>query len=281
MKKSKVKYNPTLSVDEIANRSGVGVDAVKKYIKENGIDRRYERKVNIVNTIRKVLKQYPHATKTEVAQKTKYSIGTVRTYWDVAQGRKELIKSNTCKVPKITIRELQNFYATHPSVTADLLREEKFNAEILEPFCGSGTMADVIKSNGHIVHAYDIIDRNYGEVADFFTTKFEKGRYDIITNPPYCENLNEIVAKCLRIARDKVALLLPIKYFSGKARHEDIYMKTPPTRVYVYIERICIAKNADFITYSEAGANMEIYAWFIWDKSVETKQTELKWIHNK
>lgn len=197
-------------------------------------------------------------------------------------GGEELERSNIgrLRIPKKTLRELNNFYATHPSCTRDILREEIFCANILEPFCGVGTMSEVIKGAGYNVASYDIIDRGYGRVGDFFVVSFEKGKFDIISNPPYNENLIEIVIRCIDICKNKVALLLPIRYLSGAERYNELYRKYPPSRVYVYMERICIAKNADFDTYNDAGANKEIYGWFVWEKGFNGT-TELRWVHNE
>lgn len=280
MKKSKVKYNPKLSVAENAQINGVSIEGIRYYIKSRGIDRRYERKVNIVNEIRKYLKNQPEATKDEVSSATGYSINTVREYWDVANGTKDLPQNNDRKKrPKIDIREVNNFYATHPSTTRDILKVENFGKEILEPFCGTGTMAEVIKQSGRKVLAYDLIDRGYGDVGDFFEVDFEKNKYDIITNPPYYESLPKLIKRCIDIAKDKVAIIMPLRYLSGKNRFSDLYEHFPPSTVYVYQERIGVAKNADFDRYNDAGANLEIYAWFIWQKGFKGK-TELKWLLN-
>ena len=139
-------------------------------------------------------------------------------------------------------------------------------------------MSEVIKQDGHNVVSYDIVDRGYGQVGDFFQTDFPKHKFDIITNPPY-DNVIEIILKCIDICKDKVALLMPLRYLSSASRYNEVYQKYPPKCVYVYQERICIAKNADFKTYSDAGANMEIYAWYIWQRGYEGA-TELRWISN-
>lgn len=281
MSKSKVIYNPRLSVAENAQRNGVKEETIRFYIKSRSIDRNYERKANIVNNIRKALRLNPDATKEWVVKQTGHGINTVRKYWEVAKGN-EILPSNFDKQkhPKVDVREYREFYATHPSVTRDLLREETFGENILEPFCGSGTMAKVLTQAGHKVKAYDIVDRGYGEVCDFFNLEIPDNRWDIVTNPPYNDDLIQIINQCLKIAKNKVAILMPLRYLSGKARYSELYQQQPPSRVYVYQERICIAKNADFEKYSDAGANMEIYAWFIWDKSY-TGETLLMWMSNE
>jgi hypothetical protein len=277
---SKIQYYPKLSIHENAIKNGVSEDAIRYFIRTRKIDRRYERKVNIVNEIRAYLKEHPNATKDEVSKATKHGINTIRDYWEVAKGKGELQSVfGKGKKPRIDVREVNNFYATHPSTTRDILKVETFGKEILEPFCGSGTMSEVIKQSGRIVKAYDIIDRGYGEVGDFFEVDFEKNKYDIITNPPYYEALPKLIKRCIDIAKNKVAIIMPLRYLSGKTRFSDLYEQFPPSRVYVYQERIGVAKNADFDRYNDAGANLEIYAWFIWQKGFKGK-TELKWLLN-
>ena len=119
-----------------------------------------------------------------------------------------------------------------------------------------------------------------GGVADFFKLNVEEGKLDIITNPPYNDRLAEIISRCIKLCRQKVAILMPLRYLSSNARYNDIYKNNPPARVYVYQERICIAKNGDFETYNDAGANLEIYAWYIWEKGY-IGEPILRWIHNE
>ena len=279
-KESRIHYNPSLTIEENAKNNGVSVDGIRYYIKSRGIDRNYERKVNTVEAIRKCIKKHPKATKAEVAKKTKLGINTISKYWDAANGKEEIKPTNFGreKQPKKKLRELNDYYATHPSCTSDILREEKFHSEILEPFCGGGSMSEVIKHQGYNVTSYDIVDRGYGDVGDFFEEDFEKGKYDIISNPPYQEDLCKVVNRCLEICKNKVALLFPIRYLSGRERYNEIYKQHPPVRVYAYQERICIAKNGQFDKY-EKGQNLEIYAWYVWEKGYKGK-TELRWIHN-
>lgn len=280
MRESKIKYDPKLSIHENAVKNNVSDDGIWYYVKTRKIDRRYERKVNLVNEIRTYLKAHPDATRNEVATALKHGINTIREYWDIAKGKKVLqsdIGSN--KKPRIDIRELNDFYATHPSATWDILNAETFDSKILEPFCGAGTMAEVIKQSGREVKASDIIDRGYGEICDFFNLEVKQGEYDIITNPPYNKDIPKIVKRCVELAKNKVAILMPLLYLSSKARFDGLYESLPPSRVYVYIERICIAKDGNFNKYKDT-TNKETYAWYIWEKGY-SGETILKWIANE
>ena len=277
--KIELKYNPSLSPEENAKRNGVSVATVRKYIHDNDIDRRFDRKQAIIDDCRAYLKKHPQATQKELSLKTGHSRSTIRQYRQFIVTENELTVFDEEKSKRRQLRQKNNYYATHPSVTQDLLREETFSELILEPFCGDGIMAEVIKNNGYEVEAYDIIDRGYGKVGDFFSVAYPVKRYDIITNPPYDDNLVEIVKRCLFLCKNKVAILLPVHYLSGKERHSELYSKYPPSRVYVYSERIIIAKNGDFNKFSDGGVNRTIYAWCIWERGYQGS-TELKWIHN-
>ena len=279
MRESKIQYNPLLSVAQNAKRNNVTEAAIRYYIKVNNIDRRFDRTQNLIADCRKYLKKHPNATKAELHEKTGHSLSTIRIYWEHITTEKELTNFDSQKKQKRQLRQLNNFYATHPSCTADILREEEFYKDVLEPFCGVGSMSEVIKQHGHNVLSYDIVDRGYGLVGDFYQVDFPRRKYDIITNPPY-DNIIDVVLRCLDICKEKVAVLMPLRYLSSGSRYNELYKKCPPKRVYVYQERICIAKNADFEKYNDAGANMEIYAWYIWERGFKGA-TELKWISNQ
>ena len=274
------RYNPSLSVAENARINGVDEDSMRYYIKSMGIDRRYEAKVSIIEDIRKHLTGHPNATKAEVVRATGHGINTVRRYWDIALGEDSSALSKIGnKITKKGLHQFHNFYATHPSCVSDILRVETFNHFVLEPFCGIGSISEVLKKHGYEVESYDIVDRGYGKVGDFFEVDFEENRYDILTNPPYTENLTDIINRCISLCHSKVALLMPLRYLSGAERYREIYQINPPARIYVYQERIGIAMNGDFEKYNDPGANREIYAWYIWQKDY-TGATELHWIHN-
>jgi 23S rRNA G2445 N2-methylase RlmL len=113
-------------------------------------------------------------------------------------------------------------------------------------------------------------------LQDFKDFTQPKERSVIITNPPYTLFV-PMVERAMAICNKKVAMLLPLRYLTSKERFE-VFKKYPPKYVYVYIERICIAKNGKFEEY-DAGANMEMYAWYVWEKGFEGEPT-LRWIHN-
>ena len=69
-RESRIQYNPALSVKENAKKNGVSEAAIRDYIKTHSIDRRYDRKQNIIEDCRKYLKKHPKATLDEIQKKS-------------------------------------------------------------------------------------------------------------------------------------------------------------------------------------------------------------------
>lgn len=177
-------------------------------------------------------------------------------------------------------RESNDFYATHPSCARDLMRVESFNHNVCDPCAGLGHLIEPFKESGYNVIASDIINRGYGVGnIDFLTEDFNSiytTPSDFIINPPY-KLLLPFVTKCIQLTVNKVAVLMPLRYLSGKERN-NFYIDNPPKTVYAYIERIQLAKNGDFERYQK-GQSLETYAWVIWEKDYKG-ETTLKWLHN-
>ena len=77
-RESRIQYNPALSVKENAKRNGVSDAAIRAFLKTHCIDRRHDRKQNIIEDCRKYLKKHPNATWDEVQKKTGHSLSTIR-----------------------------------------------------------------------------------------------------------------------------------------------------------------------------------------------------------
>ncbi len=65
-------------------------------------------------------------------------------------------------------RVSMDFYATQPEAIDLLLKKVNLPHVILEPACGCGTLSERLKKYVHEVFSYDIVDRGYGEVQNFF-----------------------------------------------------------------------------------------------------------------
>ena len=271
-----IKYNPKLSIKKNAKLNECSESAIRKFIHKNSIDRRFDRKVALVMELRKLYTNGMSAY--SLALKAKKSINTINKYWEYITSEKELSDFDTEKEQKVKVPQPNEYYATHPSVTLDLLRVESFHHSILEPACGGGFISQPLIDNGYIVHSSDLIDRGFGNGGiDFLLYEFEKDKYDIVTNPPYTFFI-PFLLKAIEICRNKVAMLLPVTFLSCKQRCK-IYKSYPPHTVYIYTDRICIAKNGEFEKY-DSTINPQMYAWFVWQKGFKENPT-IKWITNK
>lgn len=180
-----------------------------------------------------------------------------------------------------TKREVNDYYATPPSAVEMLLELEEFSKVIMEPACGQGHIAEVLKSHGHTVCATDLIDRGYGiGNVDFFSIN-DPRNMDIITNPPY-SLAKEFVEHAMDIVTDghKVAMFLKLTFLEGQGRKE-LFKKYPPKIVYVSISRIGCAKNGEF--KKDKNGNLKAdsavaYCWYVWQKGFSGSPT-IKWFN--
>ncbi len=163
-----------------------------------------------------------------------------------------------------------DFFPTPAWATHALIDNEPFSGDIWESACGNGAMSSVLEQTGRRVLSSDLYDRGYGEGGvDFLTSK---RRFDnIVTNPPY--NAAEgFVQSGLSHANKKFALLLRLAFLEGGNRQRTIFSDAPPSRVWVFSERITFYPLGAEVK----GSGTTAYAWFVWDKDA-SGGTELKW----
>jgi len=164
-----------------------------------------------------------------------------------------------------------DFYPTPRWATHALIDNEQFSGDIWECACGDGAMAKVLAETGNDVFSSDLYDRGYGETGvDFLTT--ERSAPNIITNPPF-HSAEGFVLKGLEQAQRKLALLLRLAFLESGRRYRTIFDTCPPSRVWVFSERMTIYLHGA----TRAGSGSTAYAWYVWDKD-HSGPTELRWI---
>lgn len=163
-----------------------------------------------------------------------------------------------------------DFFPTPAWATHALIDNESFRGDIWESACGNGAMSEVLAQTGRQIISSDLYDRGYGEAGrDFLTAK--RRAANVVTNPPY--NAAEgFVASGLRVAERKFALLLRLAFLEGANRQRTIFTDTPPSRVWVFSERITFYPAG----MEAKGSGTTAYAWFVWDKDSHGG-TEVKW----
>jgi hypothetical protein len=164
-----------------------------------------------------------------------------------------------------------DFFPTPAWATRALVDVEKFDGEIWECACGNGAMSEVLKTTGCDIYSSDLYNRGYGDSGVDFLTADRQAK-NIVTNPPY-NSAEGFVKAGLEKAEKKVALLLRLAFLEGAGRNASIFSKNPPSRVWVFSERITFYPlNAEV-----KGSGTTAYAWFVWD-SDQSSNPELKWL---
>lgn len=163
-----------------------------------------------------------------------------------------------------------DFFPTPAWATYALIDNEKLEGDIWESACGDGAMSKVLEHTGQRVISTDLFDRGFGEIGEDFLAPRRRAA-NIVTNPPY--NAAEgFVRSGLSQSTKKFALLLRLAFLEGSNRANTIFAKEPPSRVWVFSERITFYPSGAI----QKGSGTTAYAWFVWDKNA-LGSTELKW----
>lgn len=163
-----------------------------------------------------------------------------------------------------------DFFPTPAWATHALIENERFEGDVWESACGDGSMSEVLECTGRQVKSSDLFDRGYGEAGHDFL-KSSRRAANIVTNPPY-NAAESFVRAGLSLCDRKLALLLRLAFLEGANRQRTIFTETPPSRVWVFSERITFYPAGAV----QKGSGTTAYAWFVWDKQAAVG-TELRW----
>ena len=88
--KSKIKYDPTLTLKQNAEKNKVTIDAIKYFVKTRGIDREGDRQAQIIAKIKEAKEANPNASKIELTILTGLGYNTLIKYLPVVEGKEYL-----------------------------------------------------------------------------------------------------------------------------------------------------------------------------------------------
>jgi hypothetical protein len=110
----------------------------------------------------------------------------------------------------------------------------------------------------------DIVDRGLPGtiVRDFFDWREPVG--NIVSNPPFAI-AERFVAHALTIARQQVAMLLPVIWLQGDRRSRWLET-TPLERVLLITPRPSMPPGVAIMAGQKPGSGTKDYAWFIWSR---------------
>ena len=136
-------------------------------------------------------------------------------------------RSHAVMAQRIEAKNSLDDFPTPPWATRALLEcvlgnENLKELTCLEPACGAGHMAKVLREYFRFVCGSDVHEYGYGETRNFQTEDFPPASYDwVITDPPF--NLAEdFIHRSLKIARCGVAILARTVFLESVGRYNRI-----------------------------------------------------------
>lgn len=135
-----------------------------------------------------------------------------------------------------------------------------FGVDAIDPACGEGHMAAVLREYMPAVTASDIFPYGFGGVADFMhPDEIYAPRGWVITNPPF-KLAVDFVQRALSIAKRGVAMLVRTAFLEGEERQELLFGPNPPALIAQYVERVPMHKGR----WSVNGTSATAYCWLVW-----------------
>ncbi len=157
----------------------------------------------------------------------------------------------------------RDFHPTPEHLIESLIARERFQGMIHEPAVGDGAIMRVLRKAGYNVTGTDI-----ARGIDFLKTK--KSVANIVTNPPYADGMAEKFCRhALKLAKKKVAMLLPMWFLEGVQRHE-LFTKEPLKAIYICSRRSTF--GTDQASHAPFGT-----MWAVWEIGYKGK-ARIEWI---
>lgn len=170
-------------------------------------------------------------------------------------------------------------FPTPPWATRALLEHiisphENLGAQTcLEPACGAGHMAKVLKEYFGEVRCSDAHSYGYAPVRDYLTYPYETNAVDwVITNPPF-RLAEEFIARSLIVARRGVAILARTVFLESVGRYQRLFEEQPPAIFAQFVERVPMVKGR----LDRKATTATGYAWLIWEKG-NVDPPRLMWV---
>jgi hypothetical protein len=187
--------------------------------------------------------------------------------------------SHAVMAQRIEPKDSPDDFPTPPWATRALIEHVLENkgdlasSTCLEPACGAGHMAKVLREYFGQVYAADAYVYGYGNVRDFLMSPYETNGFDwVITNPPF-RLAEEFVLRSLLVARRGVAILARTVFLESVGRYHGIFKEMPPTKFAQFTERVPMVKGRlDGKATTATG-----YAWFVWEKK-NPISSRLMWV---
>lgn len=146
-------------------------------------------------------------------------------------------------------------------------------ADVWEPACAEGHMAEALKEYARSVLASDVHDYGYGAFLDFLWPGDAPRADFIVTNPPF-RLAEQFITRALGLADHGVAMLVRTVFLESVGRYERLFTTTPPQIVAQFVERVPMVKGR----VDRHASTATSYCWLVWRTDRHFGETKLVWI---
>lgn len=160
-----------------------------------------------------------------------------------------------------TKRVKGDLYTEPVQASERLLDVEEFPYICWDPAAGRGNILKAFRGRGLSIRGTDI-----STGTDFLRTR--RTVDCIITNPPY-SIAEKFLDKSFGLAKLKVAFLLRLQFLEGIGRFNRIFKSRPPTRVWVFPDRIGMGGHK---------GGMVAHAWLVWELILPERMSSIHWL---
>lgn len=153
MARTKIKYNPKQTIEQMTEESKASVTAVRRYIRSRNIDRRFDNQLLTYKRVQEYRKKHPEASYRETKDALGYSLNTVKKYWLHESKPQKKING------KISTLDKRSNFATLMTVSRD---ERVILSSILELYLNGAETFDCDLTTGR---------------GDFYKTSIPRPKY--------------------------------------------------------------------------------------------------------
>jgi len=189
-------------------------------------------------------------------------------------------RSHAVMAQRIEAKDSRDDFPTPPWATRSLFEHVIFefgpfsSQSVLEPACGAGHMAKVLKEHFREARASDAYACGPGTVRDYLKAPYEANAVDwVIINPPF-RLAEEFVHRSLIVARCGVAILARTVFVESVGRYRKLFENTPPIRFAQFTERVPMVKGR----LDKKASTATGYAWLVWMCGAKIQAPQLVWI---
>lgn len=164
-------------------------------------------------------------------------------------------------------------WATRALIEHVIGRDAVESLTCLEPACGAGHMAKVLKEYFGEVQNSDAHDYGYGTVLDYLSFAYKSNSVDwVITNPPF-RLAEDFVLHSLDVARTGTAMLVRTVFLESIGRYNRLFRENPPSVFAQFVERVPMVKGR----LDEKASTATGYAWLVWYHNIQD-EPKVVWI---